>query len=77
MCERLADFEKKPMGPCVFGQDGSVLLYVTHRKSSANTDWEGDQNPETASPEWGCELTFVPANRVSEIRVNYPFNPSV
>jgi hypothetical protein len=77
LCERLADFEKLPFGPCLLGTDGSVALYVTHRRTSASGEWEEDQSAASAAPDWGCELTYLPASQVAEIRISYPFSPSV
>lgn len=77
LCERLADFEKLPFGPCLLGTDGSVALYVTHRKPSANGEWEADQDVADTAPDWGRELTYLPAPQVVEVRLCYPFSPSV
>lgn len=75
LCERLDDFRSAPMGPCVLGHDGSVLIYVTHRKSNPGGEWEDDQSPGTVDNNWGYELTYVPTSRISEIRLRYPISP--
>lgn len=74
LCNRLADFEAAPFGPCILGADGSVLMYVTHRRDRDDAPWDEDQIAGEAAADWGYELTYVPPNRVAEIRINYPLS---
>ena len=69
MCERLADFEHAPYGPCLLGPDGSVSLYVTDSRSGQGSDWEP---VPTVKNDWGVALTFIPADHVAEIELRYP-----
>lgn len=76
LCESLADFNSAPFGPCILGQDGSVAMYVTHRKTVSATDWEEEQIPGKVDPIWGYQMTFLPASQVIEARITYPLSPS-
>ena len=66
MSERLDNFAKAPFGPCIFGSDGSVALYVTDFKP-ATGDWE--RTGDAATPDWGLPITYIPASEISEIEV--------
>jgi hypothetical protein len=66
MSEKLSDFSEAPFGPCVFGSDGSIALYVTDFKS-LNSDWE--KTVDGATPDWGQPITYVAASEISEIEV--------
>lgn len=66
MSEKLSDFAKAPFGPCVFGSDGSIALYVTDFKS-LNGEWESIV--DAATPDWGQSITYIAASEISEIEV--------
>lgn len=66
MSERLADFAGELFGPCIFGSDGSIALYVTHFKALAG-DWE--QTGAAAAPDWGRLITYIAAAEIGEIEV--------
>lgn len=66
MSERLADFAGELLGPCIFGSDGSIALYVTHFKASAG-DWE--EIGAAATPDWGLPITYIAAAEIGEIEV--------
>lgn len=68
MSERLGDFEKAPLGPCLLGQDGSVALYVTDAMAK-DGDWEKREPFDSEHADWGYVLTYIPANQISEIRL--------
>ena len=71
MCERLVDFEHAPYGPCLLGPDGSVSLYITDSRRGHGSDWEP---VPTVRNDWGCALTFIPADQVAEIELRYPLS---
>ena len=66
MCEKLGDFSEKPFGPCLYGHDGSVAVYVTSYRSAGGSDWL-DIDP--TDPKWGSMITYIPASEISEISV--------
>ena len=68
MCEKLSEFSTAPMGPCVLGTDGSVALYVTHRRAPEQ-GWEECLPFEEAHADWGYEMTYIPSAEVAEIRL--------
>lgn len=64
ICDDTRRFEDAPFGTCLMGPDGSIGLYVTK--------WTDDKGEETKNetvldPEWGAEMTFIPACRISGI----------
>ena len=63
-CNDTRPFANAPFGPCIFGPDGDVALYVTHK-----CDPDGEIVPaETIrDPYHGDEMTYVPASRVRKI----------
>jgi len=70
MCERLADFGKEPLGPCIYGSDGSVALFVTHERGPDDADWVA--TPNAADEHWGRLITLVPAAEVTAIYLRHP-----
>jgi hypothetical protein len=63
MCDDLDKFRNAPGGPCVLGQAGDVLMYVTHHRDP-NGDYEAC---EVDVAGWGLELTYLPASQVTRI----------
>lgn len=72
MCNQLAVFTDAPMGPCLFGQDGSVAMYVTHSHKPAEQDWEEHEAFDPARPDWGYEMSFIPAAEIARIDLTRP-----
>ena len=70
MCERLADFAEAPHGPCIYGADDSIALYVTHQRGPGEAEWE-EINPN-ADPDWGTLITFIPASEIAAIDARHP-----
>lgn len=69
MCHYLWQFENKPFGPCGFGEDGSVSMYVTCARSSASEEWVDTNYDDPEFEEFGTALTYIPANQIAEIEV--------
>ncbi|MBW6506176.1 MAG: hypothetical protein K0B00_05415 [Rhodobacteraceae bacterium] len=70
MCERLADFEKEPLGPCIYGSDGSVALFVTHERGPEDADWV--ETPDPADDRWGRLIACIPAAEIAAIYLRHP-----
>ena len=68
MCDYLKDFEAFPHGPCLFGEDGSVSLYVTHIRPAGADEWILATWTKT---ELGHQITYVPSSNVGFIEVRY------
>jgi len=68
-CYPLGDFNETPNGPCVFGIDGSIALYVTHISD------ENGSRRETSklSTSEGIRMTFVPAHEIVEVDMRRHF----
>ncbi|SBW13572.1 putative membrane protein [Brucella sp. 10RB9215] len=61
-CENLNEFRKEPNGPCVFGNEGDILMYVTHRKLPGDKKFE--VNDCVIDDEFGSEITYLPRERI-------------
>ncbi len=68
MCDHLSKFSDAPHGPCLYGQDGSVSLYVTHIRSEETNGWLEANWTET---ELGQQLTYVPRSNVTFIEIRH------
>lgn len=67
-CGILHNFKDEPSGPCSFGEDGSVALYVTEFKKNGQTAFKSVQ-PKSVDTYWGSKMTYVPAGKVEKIAV--------
>lgn len=72
MCNHLADFGHAPMGPCLLGGDGSVALYITDVMKAGSDDWIEIEPYDENRPDWGYEISFVPASRITRIDLTFP-----
>lgn len=66
MCDNVWDFRKEPTGPCIYGNDGSISLFVTAYRKSVSDKWN-DIDPRNKS--YGSAMTFVSASEISEIEI--------
>ena len=66
MCAYLSKFEKAPLGPCLFGEDGSVALYVTHHMPKDADDWI-EMDPSRSPRSY--DMTFIPAAEITSVDV--------
>lgn len=68
-CDKLSLFKDLKHGPCIFGDDGSIALYVTAVRNKLGGDWE---NSLPYDEDWGIEMTYVSKTDISEVRVSHP-----
>ncbi|SDF97661.1 hypothetical protein SAMN04488117_109125 [Celeribacter baekdonensis] len=59
----LGDFNNYPNGPCVFGSDGSVGMYITY---ITPLDQEGRQAESLIDAD-GIRITYIPKDQIAEI----------
>jgi hypothetical protein len=64
MCDDAAKFENAPIAPCIFGPDGDVALYVTHKELPNGSMFEMES---VFDDEYGPRLTYVPKKRISQV----------
>lgn len=65
--EDTSRFTKLPFGSYTLGQDGSVAMYVTHRRDGSDKEWiEQDPFPHG---DWGAEITYIPASEIARVRL--------
>ena len=65
-CEDTRRFKNAPFGPCVFGLDGSLALYVTAEMRSDGT-WIEKSDVEDSHD--GPRITYVPANSIKRVEL--------
>ena len=65
-CESVGNFNIAPHGPCMFGEDGSVGIYVTQI-----TYADGSEHPWNPHDENGFQMTFVPASEIQEVDIRF------
>lgn len=69
MSNDLHQFNDLPFGPCLYGEDGSIGMYVTHRRDNSDGEWvvlEPVHRPSTTAA-----FTYFPADEISEIEKGY------
>jgi hypothetical protein len=66
MCDNTVLYQDYPLGPVLFGEDGSVALYVTHVRTDPVEGWV-EQSPVIDG--WGNSMTFIRADEISDVSV--------
>lgn len=61
-------FRDSPFGPCVFGLDGSLALYVTAERDPAG-NWV--EHEDVRHLRDGDKLTFVPASSIRRVEIRH------
>jgi len=72
MCSDLEPFYGAPMGPCMFGPDGSVGLYITDVWEAGDSEWTELSPFDPEKPNWGYNMTIVPASEIARVQVRRP-----
>jgi len=66
-CDDLHKFADYPNGPCCFGNDGDLIMYVTHRRIPGGAEYE---EMEPIGPiEWGAEITYLPKDQIARFDI--------
>lgn len=68
VCEDTRRFVDAPHGPCKFGLDGSLAIYVT-AEMRANGEWFEHAN--IRDPIDGDRMTFVPATAIRRVEIRF------
>lgn len=63
-CNDTPRFRQAPF-PLTLGSNGDVLMYVTHERRGA--DGEVEQVLDVHHPDWGFEITYIPAAEISRV----------
>ncbi|HGB3471631.1 TPA: hypothetical protein ACIVB1_001921 [Salmonella enterica subsp. diarizonae serovar 61:l,v:z35] len=63
----LGRFEGLPNGPFTLGNNGDVILYVTHTSSSDSEDWI--EYEAVIHHSWGDLATWIPADQIARVEV--------
>lgn len=66
VCDDTREFASAPFGPCVFGPDGSIAMYVTAERRS---DGEWIETTDIHHHIDGSRITYVPASAISRIEL--------
>ena len=72
MCADTNAFYDAPLGPCLFGPDGSVGIYVTDARPDPNSEWIVLTPHDLENPKWGWEMTMIPADTIERVKVTRP-----
>lgn len=67
MCDDTRPYANAPHGPCVFGADGGVALYVT----SEYRDGEWITQDDVSHATQGDKITYIPASAVKRVEIRY------
>lgn len=67
-------FARLPNGPCVFGTDGSLALFVTRFREPGSLAW---MDIDVHDPGYGDVMTVFPADRIRERRVYFGISDRV
>lgn len=65
-CNDAASCGSLPLGPCVLGTNGDVLMYVTHIKKPGEDEKE---SLGMNDPHHGAKLTYLPAGSIKQLDV--------
>ena len=65
-CDDLTKCNELPFGPCIFGRDGSVSLYVNEIKKG---DSKALEVTPTSDSFWGAKLTYIPVDQIRRIEL--------
>lgn len=66
VCDDTRRFESAPFGPCIFGLDGSVALYVTAERRDDGTWIEKD---DVEDPYDGPRITYIPSGAIKRVEL--------
>lgn len=66
LCDELARFNTAPLGPCLFGEDGSIAMYITAWKQAGDAEWH-DVNPHRQDV--GLEMSFFKASDIERVDI--------
>lgn len=70
MTSNLSDFNDAPLGACLLGEDGSVGMYVTDIMLANTQEWEERSVFDANAPDWGYDMTFIPASEILDVRIS-------
>lgn len=65
-CDDLARFKECPNGPCIFGADGDLLMYVTHTKLCAEKNFVEEKF--VSNQEFGDDITYIPKSQIARVQ---------
>ena len=73
VCDDTRMFRDSPFGPCVFGLDGSVALYVTAERRADDGDTKGEwfEHDDVRNPMDGDRLTYIPASAIRRVELRH------
>jgi hypothetical protein len=66
LCEDTRPFADAPHGPCKFGLDGSIALYVT---AEMRPDGSWIEKQDVRNPMHGDLITYVPASSIKRVEI--------
>jgi hypothetical protein len=67
-CDETGRFNDAPFGPCLFGPQGDVALYLTHEEPAGSSE---KVLSTVRDAYWGDRITYVPAGRIRQITIRH------
>lgn len=66
-CDDLRKFANEPNGPCVLGDAGDLIMFVTHSSAAGDDQFVASEGKVDAY--WGTEATYIPKERVARVNL--------
>lgn len=66
MCDDMQQFSGSPHGPMLYGEDGSVRLYVTDFRRNPDDEWTKTDPKEK---DWGDFFTIIPDGQIGDVKL--------
>ena len=63
-CDDTERFRDAPLGPCVLGTNGDIILYLTHVK-----DAEGTREVQVLDEYHGARSTYIPVDEIRQVNI--------
>ncbi|MGO7185299.1 hypothetical protein ACCT14_33035 [Rhizobium brockwellii] len=67
-CADLRTFKEKPCGPCILGEAGDLLMYVTHQKAPGEAEFRELSNVDGL---WGAQMTYLPKDKIALVDMRF------
>ncbi|MFI8017642.1 hypothetical protein ACIF2R_01525 [Serratia marcescens] len=67
LSRNVAQFEGLPNGPCTFGNQGDIIIYVTHRRLASTPGWKEDKAVNNEI--YGAAATYIPVDQISRLEI--------
>lgn len=67
-CDDTRKFANAPFGPCVLGDNGDVILYLSHEDVP---DKPSKELTTVIDDKWGYRATYIPSDKIARVSVRH------